>query len=133
MRWPLRIITGTAKPLSCARHQRGAQSGPRCSSKRTVAEKGNQRFARQRHVDVLQFGKAEVAAFGHGAGGVGAGMAAQRHSREALRIDGIGIEISAQARQAFLTAVVTAPLRGRDVAGERIDGFFDGGDAVPGP
>jgi hypothetical protein len=95
----------------------------------TVAEKGNQRFARQRHVDVLQFGKAEVAAFGHGAGGVGAGMAAQRHSREALRIDGIGIEISAQARQAFLTAVVTAPLRGRDVAGERIDGF-DGGDAV---
>ena len=95
----------------------------------TVAEKGNQRFARQRHVDVLQFGKAEVAAFGHGTGGVGAGMAAQRHGRAALRIDGIGIEIGTQARQALLAAVVAAPLRGRDIAGQHIDGF-DGGDTM---
>src|SRR5690606_12147417 len=32
MRRPLRIITGIAYPLSSARHQRGAQSWPRCSS-----------------------------------------------------------------------------------------------------
>ena len=94
-----------------------------------VTEEGDQRFARQRHVDVLQFGKAEVAAFGHGTGGVGAGMAAQRHGRAALRIEGIGIEIGTQARQALLAAVVAAPLRGRDIAGQRIDGF-DGSDAM---
>ena len=95
----------------------------------TVTEKGHQALARQRHVHVLQAGETKIAALAHRTGRVRPGMAAQRHGRHALGIDGVGVEIADQPGQPGRTAVIAALLGRRQVAGQGVD-RLDGCHAV---
>ena len=63
---------------------------------RAVAQEGDEAFARQRRMDVLDLGEAEIAAFRDGAGRARPGMAAERDRCIAVGVDGIGIEIGCE-------------------------------------
>ena len=77
-----------------------------------VAQEGDEAFAGQRRMDVLNFGEAEIATLRDGTGGVRTGMTAERDCRSAVGVDGIG-----------------APLRRRNIPRQRVD-RLDRGDRM---
>ena len=97
-----------------------------------ITEECHQAFSRQRRVHILQPGEPQIAAFGDRAGRVRPGMATQRYRGPTLLIDGIGVEVRDQTRQARLAAVVASTLGGGYIACQCVH-RFDRGHAVPLP
>ena len=97
-----------------------------------ITEECHQAFSRQRRVHILQPGEPQIAAFGDRAGRVRPGMATQRYRGPTLLIDGIGVEVRDQERQARLAAVVASTLGGGYIAGQCVH-RLDRGHAVPLP
>ena len=91
----------------------------------TIGEERHQGLAGQRHVRILQFGEAEVAALGDTAGGMRIHVAAQWRRRCAVGGLGVAVEVLQQAVQPFLAVGIGALLLRVQVAGEdvqRVDG-----------
>ncbi len=94
-----------------------------------IGEERHQGLAGQWHVRVLQFGEAQVAAFGDTAGRMRVDMAAERRGRRAVGRLGVAIEVLQQAVQPFLAAGIGALLLRMQVAGKHVE-RIDGGHAV---
>ena len=94
-----------------------------------IGEKRHQCLAGQRHVGVLQFGEAQIAALDYAAGGKGVYMAAQGRGRPAIGQLRIAVEVPQQLLQAGIPGIARS-LFGVQVAGQNVD-CINGGDAVP--
>ncbi len=86
-----------------------------------VAEEGHQFLPRQRHVYVLQAGKAEVAAFADAAAGVRIDVAAKRYRRAAFGINGVAVEVLAKLAEPGIAERVALGLRRVGVAQQHVD------------
>ena len=85
MRRPLLIMMGVTTPLSSARHHRGAQSLPRCSSKAPSLRNATSRSPGSGMCTLLELGEAQVAPLGQASGRVGVDVAAQWRVWPAVR------------------------------------------------
>ncbi len=96
---------------------------------RAVGQECHQRLARQRNVSILQFGEAQVAAFGNATGGMSIDVAAQRRGRAAIAGLVIAIEILQQSIHAGFAVGIGLFLLGVQVAGQQVQ-RLDGRHAV---